>query len=92
MIVAELRVTTVGEGTSLHEPVKEALEALQERGLRYEVGPLGTVIEGETLQEVLGAVQACHERVRQHAGRILTEVAIDERLDKQETAQNLKQV
>lgn len=92
MIVAELRVVPVGEGTSMEQAVKHVTEALQARGVRHEVGPMGTTLQTGSLNELMETVQACHEAARLDAGRIVTELVIDERMDKTETMESLREV
>ncbi|HVL47813.1 MAG TPA: thiamine-binding protein [Candidatus Thermoplasmatota archaeon] len=92
MIVAELRVVTLGEGTSQEAPVAAAVRVLEERGFEPKVGPMGTVIESESLEDILLAVEAAHAKLRQTAGRIVTEITIDERLDHEETAESLSRI
>lgn len=92
MIVAELRMIPMGEGTSMHEPMEHVSRVLEGCRVDFEIGPLGTMIEAEKLEDVLDAVKACHRAMREDSDRIITEVAIDERLDKEETKESLKQV
>lgn len=92
MIVAEFRVIPVGAGTSMHEPMRQVEQILQERGLRYEMGAMGTTLEAEHAQDIFDAVRECHARLRGSTDRIVTEVMLDERLDKPETMGSLKEV
>jgi uncharacterized protein (TIGR00106 family) len=92
MIVADFRVIALGEGTSLEEAVEQALKVLDDRGIKYEVGPMGTTVQVEAMEDLLNAVSAAHAKLRGTAGRIITQITIDERLDKEETAESLKEV
>lgn len=78
MVVAEFSVIPIIEG-SLREYVKLAVEEVRKAGLHYEVGAMGTTVEGE-LDQVLAAVANAHRAVRNaSAGRVLTSVRIDDR-------------
>jgi uncharacterized protein (TIGR00106 family) len=92
MIVAEFRVIPVGEGSSMHEPMRHVEEILRDAGVRYEMGALGTTLEAERAEEIFAVVRACHARLRSDAERIVTEVILDERIDKEETIDSLKEV
>lgn len=92
MIVAELRVIPMGEGTSMHRPLERVVETLDRQNVRYQIGAMGTTLEADTLEDVLKAVSACHKALREGVDRIVTDLAIDERLDKEETADTLRQV
>jgi len=43
----------------------------------YELGPMNTTIEG-TWPEVMNAIQACHEVLRESHNRVLTNITIDD--------------
>lgn len=65
------------------EWVARAVEAIAKSGLKYEVGPMGTCVEAESVEEAL-AVVAKAERALVEAGakRTYTLVKIDHRLDR----------
>lgn len=78
MVVAEVTIIPL-VAESIRPYIQMAVAALEESGLRYEVGAMGTAIEGE-LDEVLEAIKGAHRRVLEAgAGRVLTEIRIDER-------------
>lgn len=61
MVTAEFSVTCEPpEGMSQDEVVRLALEPVIHRGLKHEVEPLGTTVEGE-LKAVLETVEKAHE-------------------------------
>jgi uncharacterized protein (TIGR00106 family) len=55
----------------------EVAHILDTTGVHYEVGPMGTTIEGEW-SDVMQALRACHEAVRQKHSRVLTTITIDD--------------
>ena len=78
MIVAEFTVIPAVEG-SLRPCVKAAVAEIEKAGLKYEVGAMGTTVEGE-LDEVLEAIRNAHRAVlAAGAGRAVTCIKIDER-------------
>ena len=46
-MIAELSVMPIGKGESVSVWVSRAIEVIDRSGLKYQVGPLGTSIEGE---------------------------------------------
>jgi uncharacterized protein (TIGR00106 family) len=89
MVVAELALDVIGEGTSEKTFVEAVAEVLDERGLAHEVTPTATVVEGE-LDEIFDAVRACHEAcARRGAKRIVTTVRVDDRRDRRETMESM---
>lgn len=86
MIVAEISVLPVGEGTSVGKFVRKAVKAIKESGVKYVVSPMGTCIEARTLEEVLEVVAKAHRAViSSGAKRVVTTIKIDERLDSEHT-------
>lgn len=78
MVVAEFTIIPIVEG-SLRPYVKKAIAELEKSGLKYEVGAMGTTIEG-TLDEVFEVVKSAHRAVLAGgAGRVITSIKIDDR-------------
>lgn len=89
MVVAEFSVTPLVEG-ELKPFVDAAIDVIKQSGLKYEVGALGTTIEGE-LGDVLAVVRKAHLAVRSMgAGRIVTELKIDEKAGGETIEQELE--
>jgi uncharacterized protein YqgV (UPF0045/DUF77 family) len=79
MVTAEFSVAgEPPEGMSQTDLVRLALEPVQRRGLRHEVEPLGTTIEGK-VEDVFAVVQEAHELlVAQGVGRLITTLRIED--------------
>lgn len=92
-MIAEFSITPIGEGdTSERGVVKAAVDAARSTGVEPRVGPFGSSIEAESLDEVFEAVRAAHEAaVRAGAKRVLLELRVDDRRDKAETIASLSQ-
>ncbi len=88
MVIAEVTVVPLGTGSpSLSLYVAEAMKALEGSGIRYTLTPMGTVLEG-TLEEVLEVVRMLHRLpLNRGAPRVSTRLVIDERVDKEATAE-----
>ena len=61
-VIAEIQVAPTPAGTpeDPHAHVEAAIAVIQASGLRYEVGALGTTLEGEA-DEVWATLRAAHE-------------------------------
>jgi len=90
MAIAEVSVVPLGTKTSsVSQYVARAVKVLeQEKGIRYEMTAMGTIIEGD-LDRILAVVKKMHEGTfGEGVVRVLTTVKIDDRRDK---AQGMKE-
>jgi len=77
-MLAEFSVVPIGEGESVSRYVAECVRIVRASGLRYELNPMGTVVEGE-YDAVMGVVRDCHMKVMSMASRVITTVKMDDR-------------
>jgi uncharacterized protein (TIGR00106 family) len=84
VVVAEFSIHPIGSGTSVGQYVKAAVTALSRiPGLTFDVTPMSSVLEAESIGTILEAVQVSHRALRSMgAKRISSSLRIDERLDK----------
>ncbi|HDO19756.1 MAG TPA: MTH1187 family thiamine-binding protein [Thermoplasmatales archaeon] len=89
MIIAQVSVAPIGVGIELHEYIKAALEQIEKSGVRYELNAMATVIEAEDIDTLLKVVKEAHQAViDKGAKRVITEVKIDDRRDKEATIES----
>jgi uncharacterized protein (TIGR00106 family) len=88
MVTASLTVTPVGTPTpSLSRYVAECARVLDEAGLKHTLTPMGSVLEGP-LDKILEVVREVHEiPFSQGVMRVSTRLTIDDRRDKELTAE-----
>jgi uncharacterized protein (TIGR00106 family) len=60
---ASLQILPIVQDKHPYEWVDEAIEIIQVSGIKYEVGPFATVLEG-TYEEVFGVIHAVNEHLR----------------------------
>jgi uncharacterized protein (TIGR00106 family) len=75
-VIALLSVAPVTEGSMAGE-VATAVAALDDFDVDYETNPMGTVIETESIEELLAAVAAAHNAV--DGDRVSTFLKIDDK-------------
>jgi uncharacterized protein (TIGR00106 family) len=82
MAIVEVSIVPIGiENTSLSSYVAGALKVLAESALEHQLTAMGTIISGD-LDEILTEVRRMHETCfRAGAGRVLTQIRIDDRRD-----------
>ena len=80
MVTAEFSVAgDAPEGMSQGDLVRLAIEPVERRGLRHEVEPLGTTIEGE-IEDIFEAVQEAHELlIANGVSRLTTTLRIEDK-------------
>lgn len=83
MPVCEISVIPVGtNSSSISEYVAEAHRIIRKSGLKSQLGPMCTSVEGE-LDKILAVAKEIHEACfRKGAKRVLTSLKIDDRQDK----------
>ena len=61
MILAQLSVYPIGEGTSLSRFVKKGIKVIKESGFTYEIGGMSTAIEVPDLDALFLLVKKIHQ-------------------------------
>ncbi len=86
MILAQLSVYPIGEGTSLSRFVKKGIQAIKESGFKYEIGGMSTAIEVPDLDSLFQLVKKVHQaHLNEGARRIVIDLKVDDRRDKEAT-------
>lgn len=82
MPTIEIAVVPVGTRVpSMAQQVEAAQEAAQRRGIKHQVTPMATILEG-SLQDVLECAREMHEAaLRSGSPRVVTQITIDHRLE-----------
>ena len=87
-VIVDLCVVPIGVGVHLAPYIAACEKVLTEAGLKIQLHPNGTAIEGEW-EPVFAAIEACHQAV--HAmgcPRVYTTVKINTRTDKDQTLED----
>ena len=84
MAILELTLVPIGSGsTSVSGYVAQASKILKESGIKHELNPMGTVLEGEA-DELFEIVREMQEKVFDTgAKRVYTIIKMDDRRDKE---------
>jgi len=86
MIIAQLSIAPLGKGTSVSNCVKIVTETLKKEQVKFQTNAMATVIETQDLTTLFTVVQKAHLAVAAAgAERIITEIKIDDRRDKEAT-------
>jgi uncharacterized protein (TIGR00106 family) len=76
MLLAELSIWPMDKGVSVSPYVARAIDIIDKSGLPYQLGPLGTCIEGEW-PEVMAVVQKCYEALAVDCDRVSCTLKMD---------------
>ncbi len=86
--MVDLCVVPMGVGVSVSAYVAECERVIERAGLRKQLHPYGTVIEGEW-DAVMAVVKQCHEAVHAlGAPRVFTTLKLGTRTDRTQTMQD----
>jgi len=89
MIIAQVSITPIGVGTSVSRYIKIALDEIRKSGIRYELNAMSTILETRNLEELFEIVRKAHLSVIEAgAERVITEIKIDDRRDKEATMES----
>ena len=83
MVLLEFSLYPTDKGASVSDYVKRNLEIIDDSGLPYKLGPMGTCLEGE-YDEVMAVVKQCFDRMSADCGRVACQIKIDYRAGHQD--------
>ena len=81
-VIAELSIFPLDKSTSLSPFVARAVNIISKSGLDYELGPMGTSIEG-SWSEVMNLVDRCFQELEPDCSRIYLTLKVDHHKDKE---------
>jgi uncharacterized protein (TIGR00106 family) len=88
MLLAQLSVYPIGTGVSLGRYVKKGVRIIEESGYTYQVGGMSTSVEVPDLKELFALVERIRQaQIDEGAERVIIELKVDERRDKDATLQ-----
>lgn len=86
-MIVEISFVPIGVGTSLSRYVAEIIKNIKKSGLKYQLTPMGTVLEGEW-EEISELIESSHNLIFEMGiERIITNIRIDYRIDKKSSMQ-----
>jgi uncharacterized protein (TIGR00106 family) len=77
-VLVDLSIFPLDKGDSLSAHVARALKIIRDSGLPYEIGPMGTSLEGEW-DEVVGVVNNCFQELKKDCDRVYVALKMDYR-------------
>ncbi len=77
-MLVEFSIFPLGEGASVGDKIAGVLKIIDESGLPYKFGPMGTTIEGDW-NSVMKVIRKCHQGVMKNSERVVLHISIDDR-------------
>lgn len=77
-VLVDLSIFPLDKGESLSAHVARALKIIKDSGLPFEIGPMGTSLEGEW-DQVMGVVNNCFQELKKDCDRVYVALKIDYR-------------
>lgn len=76
MVLLEFAMAPGGKGESVGAFVARILDLIDRSGVRYQLTPMGTILEGEW-DQVFGVVKACFDELERDCDRISMNLKMD---------------
>ena len=87
-MIVEISFVPIGVGTSLSRYIAKVIKNIEKSGLKYQLTPMGTIVEGEW-NEISNLIDYSHNLIFEMGiERIITNIKIDYRLDKKSSMQD----
>jgi uncharacterized protein (TIGR00106 family) len=77
-VLIDLSIFPLDKGDSLSSHVARALKIIKDSGLAYELGPMGTSLEGDW-DQVMGVVNSCFKELKKDCDRVYMALKLDYR-------------
>ena len=75
------------EGSSVSKQVAKIIDAIDKSGVKYQLTPMGTVVETETMQEALDVIALAYEQVKK-CERVYSSLKFDIRHNSEDRLKN----
>lgn len=91
-MLAELEVIPIGTNSASLSPLlAQVAKLIDQSGLDYRLGPMGTTVEGDW-ERIMQLAKQCHLAMLASADRVMTTIRIDDRKGKPQTGRIVQKV
>ena len=77
-MIAEFSITPIGAGVSVGKYVTKAVQIVHDSGMKYQINPMGTVVEG-LWDDVMAVIRNCNDTLLKECERLSISIKIDSR-------------
>ena len=83
MPIMEIKIMPIGtQSASVSKHVAKAIKTLEQAGVKYQVTPMGTIVEADSVERLFDIAKLMHQAALDDLDRIVTFIELDERKDK----------
>ena len=75
------------EGSSVSKQVAKIIDAIDKKGVKYQLTPMGTVVETDTMREALDVIELAYEQVSD-CDRVYSSLKFDIRKNSEDRLKN----
>lgn len=87
-MIVEISFVPIGIGTSLSRYIAEVVKNIEKSGLKFQLTPMGTIVEGDW-EDISDLIDQSHKLIFEMGiERIITNIKIDYRLDKKSSMED----
>ncbi len=76
-VLMEFAIFPTDKGESVSKYVSKVIQMIGESGIKYQLTPMGTIIESETLQEALSMIDKSYKVLEPYSNRVYATVKFD---------------
>ena len=76
-VLMEFAIFPTDKGESVSEYVSKVIKMIDQSGIKYQLTPMGTIIESETLQEALEVIENSYRVLKPYSNRVYATVKFD---------------
>lgn len=76
-VLMEFAIFPTDKGESVSEYVSKVIKMIDDSGINYQLTPMGTIIESDTLQEALEVINNSYKILEPYSNRVYATVKFD---------------
>ena len=76
-VLLEFAMFPTDKGESVSSYVSQVIEMIRESGVNYQLTPMGTIIETQTMPQALAIVQQAYDVLEPHCDRVYSSLKFD---------------
>lgn len=80
-VLTEFAMFPTDQGESVSQEVSKVIKMIRHSGISYQLTPMGTIIETDTIEEAMELIIQSYKILEPHANRVYSSIKLDIRKD-----------